>query len=275
MESARPLEQIKRETRAANRAPHLRKKNFTGTDQIDVLDNVGIGGAYHHDGPYDATLASRNRDKRYAPVEAVKETNMEALRATPYERIQDSLKHHVPLHGTAEVPSGMSDGFGRVMEYQEGADLMRETDAPGGPYARYDHVPYHPQDYKGKGEPSFTIERDHKARKHGKSKSTSSAGHGANVYEMQPRASASGRDQHPQQQPFYTDEPAHTKTGSRTTTTRQRSSSSGAFGSSHRAQGSQHNSESSGLGRSASTSKRLSGGLKRTLGSLRRRHNAD
>lgn len=140
MDPPRPLDQIRRETRAANRAPHLRKQNFARADQIDALDNVGFGGAYHHGGPYDATLASRNRDKRYAPVEAVKETNMMALRATPKERIQDSLRHHVPLHGTAEVPPGMTDAFGRVMDFEEGADLMREPDAPGGAYKRYDHI---------------------------------------------------------------------------------------------------------------------------------------
>ncbi|KAH7027436.1 uncharacterized protein B0I36DRAFT_364639 [Microdochium trichocladiopsis] len=269
MAPARPLEQIKRETKAANRAPHLRKQNFTGTDQIDMLDDVGIGGAYHHDGPYDATLASRNRDKRYAPVEAVKETNMAALRATPRERIQDSLKHHVPLSGTAEVPPGMTDRFGRVLDFEEGDDLMRDSDAPGGPYARYEHVPYHPEDLKGKGEPSFTIERDRKARKHAKSKSMGSA-NGTNVYEMQPqagRASASGREQHP-------GEVGRGAKNGTTPITRQRSSSSGAFPSNSRS--SPLGASGSGdLSRRASTSKRLSGGLKRTFGSLRRRHHAE
>ena len=55
--SQRPLEQIKRDTKAANRSPHLRKKNFTRPDSIDALDS--IGGYYHHDGPFDATIASR------------------------------------------------------------------------------------------------------------------------------------------------------------------------------------------------------------------------
>jgi hypothetical protein len=65
MNAPRPLDQIKQATKAANRAHHLRKANQTRPDQIDALDN--IGGVYHHDGPYDATLASRNRDARHAP----------------------------------------------------------------------------------------------------------------------------------------------------------------------------------------------------------------
>jgi len=89
---------------------------------------------------------------------------MEALRATPREFIQDSLRLHVPLQGTAIIPSGGVDMSGNVMTYREGADLMRESDAPGGPYRRYKDVQYHPDDLKGKGEPSFTYERDLKAK---------------------------------------------------------------------------------------------------------------
>jgi hypothetical protein len=138
--SQRPLDQIRHETKKASRAPHLRKNNITPADSIDILDNIGIGGAYHHEGPYDATLAARNKNKKFSPVEAVKESNMEALKATPYERVQDSLVKHVPLSGTAVIPPGMSDFNGNTMNYEEGADLMREQDAPGGAYGRYDHV---------------------------------------------------------------------------------------------------------------------------------------
>lgn len=132
----RPLEQIRKENKAAHRAPHLRKQNITPTDQIDFLDNI-TGMAYHHDGPYDATLAARNKDPKYAPVEAVKVGNWEALKATPYEKLQDSLTKHVPLSGTAVIPPGEEDFAGRTMNYEEGADLMREEDAEGGPYRRW------------------------------------------------------------------------------------------------------------------------------------------
>ncbi|OTB04449.1 hypothetical protein M426DRAFT_11596 [Hypoxylon sp. CI-4A] len=231
--SERPLEAIKRANKAANRAPHLRKKNITGTDTIDILDNIGIGGPYHHDGPYDATLASRNRDKRYAPVEAVKYTNSEALKATPRENVVDSLERHVPLQGTAVIPPGERDFAGRIMNYEEGADLMREEDAPGGPYKRWDHVKYHPDDLKGKGEPSYTIEEDMKRQKNIQTRTMDRTG----AYEMQPTAHATGR----------------TSKDDSNTVVRERSTSLGSAGPSN------------------SKGKRLSDGIKRRIGSIRRK----
>ncbi|PTD05602.1 hypothetical protein FCULG_00000224 [Fusarium culmorum] len=151
------------EARAADRAPHLRRKQMPMTDTIDALDT--IGGTYHHGGPYDATLASRNRNKKYSPVAAVEESNREALRATPRENIQDSLKKKMPLQGTAVIPSGERDFSGNTINYEEGADLMREPDAMGGAYKRWDGIQYHPDDLKGKGEPSYTYEKDLKEHK--------------------------------------------------------------------------------------------------------------
>ncbi|KAB1718543.1 hypothetical protein FNE72_29140, partial [Klebsiella pneumoniae] len=107
-----------------------------------------IGGNYHHGGPYDATLTSRNLNSKYSPVAAVKDSNRDALRATPRENVLDSLNFHVPLQGTASIPPGGVDMSGNVMDYTEGADLMREPDAAGGPYKRWDgivsHRPLHP-----------------------------------------------------------------------------------------------------------------------------------
>jgi hypothetical protein len=137
--SHRPLDVIKREARAADRTPHRRhRRGVSNTDTIDNLDTVG--GTYHHDGPYEATLASRNTNSLYSPVAAVRESNMEALRATPREYIEDSLQRHVPLQGTSTVPSGGVDFNGDVITYEEGADLMREPDAAGGAYKRWDGV---------------------------------------------------------------------------------------------------------------------------------------
>lgn len=184
--SQRPLDQIKRETKAANRAHHLRKKSQPPPDQIDALDNIGVGGAYHHDGPYDATLAARNRNVKYAPVDAVRESNAEALKATPYDNLQDSLRKHVPLQGTANIPPGGTDISGRRLDYEEGADLMRDLDAPGGAYKRYDGIKYHPGDLKGKGEPSYTLEEHEKAKK--RAVQRSSSGTSGEVYEMRPTA---------------------------------------------------------------------------------------
>lgn len=141
--SHRPLDILKREHRAADRVPHLhRHRRQQPSDTIDSLDLTGPvpGVPYHHGGPFDPTMKAWNRNKKYSPVEAVSDTNMEALKATPIEFVQDSLVKHVPLQGTAVVPPGMPAIGGRTMEYEEGADLMREDDAPGGPYKRWEHV---------------------------------------------------------------------------------------------------------------------------------------
>jgi len=138
--SHRPLDQLRKEAKAADRSPHLKKKHMPGADSIDSLDDTAVGGAYHHEGPYDATLLARNTSLQTSPVEAVRDSNAEALRATPRENIRDALEKHVPLQGTATIPPGMAGLNGRPMEYEEGADLMREPDAPGGAYKRWEDV---------------------------------------------------------------------------------------------------------------------------------------
>lgn len=120
-----PLDTIRKETKTAHRAHHLRKKNFQGADVIDRLDKTGVS-RYHHEGPYDAASIARNRDKKYSPVAAVQESNEEALRATPRENIQDALERHRPLEGVATVPPGMADRFGRIYNYEEGTDMQRD-----------------------------------------------------------------------------------------------------------------------------------------------------
>ncbi|KAK7962365.1 uncharacterized protein PG986_003190 [Apiospora aurea] len=239
--SHRPLEQIKKENKAAQRGPHLRKTTLPRADPIDTLDNI-LGHSYHHEGPFDATLASRNLNKKYAPIEAVKSTNMEALKATPNELVQDSLTKHVPLQGTANIPPGMMDFSGRRMSYEEGADLQREQFASGGPSRRYDDVDYHPDDLKGKGEPSYTLER---AFKHGKS---ASVGDGPGVYEMQPRGMSNSS-------------PSKDKEGD--LELRRGPSGSGAHTTS--------SDSPFGGGSSSSPGKRLSTGLKKRIGSIRRK----
>ncbi|RQM05849.1 hypothetical protein DH86_00002158 [Scytalidium sp. 3C] len=119
-------------------------------------------------GPYDATLIPRNTNYHTSPVAATMGTNKEALKATPNEYIRDALDKHVPLQGTAVVPSGMPGMDGKMMDYEEGADLMREPDAPGGAYRRWEGEKYLPEDLKGKGEPSYSIEKALKDHKHGK-----------------------------------------------------------------------------------------------------------
>ncbi|KAF1932118.1 uncharacterized protein M421DRAFT_416844 [Didymella exigua CBS 183.55] len=160
---ASPLDTIRKETKTAHRAHHLRKKNLQGADIIDRLDKSGVS-RYHHEGPYDAASMARNKDKKYSPVAAVQESNEEALRATPRENIRDAVEKHRPLEGVATVPPGMTDRFGRVYIYEEGTDMQRDP-LNKGDYKRVPGVQYHPDDLKGKGEPSYSIEKRLKDQK--------------------------------------------------------------------------------------------------------------
>ncbi|KAH0539090.1 hypothetical protein FGG08_004328 [Glutinoglossum americanum] len=157
--SAEPLEVLKREARRAHRSPHLQRKHLPGPDTVDWLDESGA--LYHHEGPYDATLLARNTCLANSPVEAVKTSNEEALKATPREKITDALEKHRPLDGVAVVRSGARGLSGQRMEYEEGSDLMVED----GNYKRWPGVEYLPGDRKGKGEPSYTIEKSLKGLK--------------------------------------------------------------------------------------------------------------
>lgn len=131
----RPLEQIKRETRRANRAPHLRKSAIPGPDTIDKLDNILGGIPYHHEGPFDATLMSRQIPGR-SPVEALATSNAEAIAATPRANLIDSLERHRPLQGTASIPPGMRAPGGDILPYYEEYDVMTRD----GNYKRYPGV---------------------------------------------------------------------------------------------------------------------------------------
>lgn len=154
---------LKQDAKAANRAPHLRKKNQVGADSVDRLDD--LVGPYHHEGPYDATLLARNTSSINSPVDAVSSTNEEALKATPREMIKDSVEKHRPLDGVAMVPPGMVDRYGQTFNYQEGTDMMIENGPEGGPYKRWPGVKYLPEDLKGKGEPSYSLEKALKEHK--------------------------------------------------------------------------------------------------------------
>ena len=133
----RPLDMIKKDAKTADRHPHLRKKHIVGPDTIDRMDTVG---GFHHDGPYDATLLARNMSSVNSPVEAVSTTNEEALKATPREKIKDSVERHRPLDGVAMVPPGMEDRYGNIYDYKEGTDMMIEDSPAGGAYKRWPGV---------------------------------------------------------------------------------------------------------------------------------------
>lgn len=133
-QSLRPLDIIKRDTKLANRAPHLRKRHHVGPDTIDILDTVG--GGYHHEGPFDATLLARNTAFASSPIAAVRDTNLQALKATPREMVHDSIRAHRPLDGVAMIPPGVPDWNGRMYQYEE-TNLMVEN---GGDYKRWPGV---------------------------------------------------------------------------------------------------------------------------------------
>lgn len=174
-QSHRPLNMLKEDAKLAHRAPHLRKKHQVGPDTVDRMDN--LAGHYHHEGPYDATLLARNMTYTNSPVEAVSTTNEEALKATPREMISDSVEKHRPLDGVAMVPPGMTDRYGNTYNYTEGTDMMIDPTAEGGAYKRWPGVKYLPEDLKGKGEPSYSLEKALKEHKsHGRHLSEGSKG---------------------------------------------------------------------------------------------------
>lgn len=135
-DSQRPLEIIRKESLRANRAPHLRRKQQHGVDTIDRLGAID-GATYHHSGPYDAASLARNQSYRNSPVEALAGSNREALRATPREKVVDSITRHRPLDGVAVLPPGMPDSTGRSLNYKEGPNLMIEE---GGDYKRWSGI---------------------------------------------------------------------------------------------------------------------------------------
>ena len=157
--SHQPLDVIRRDSKKAYRSPHLHKRSLPGADMIDRLDPAIGGRAYHHEGPYDAALLSRNRDPKNAPLKALETSNEEALKATPRENIRDAVERHKPLDGVAIVPPGEADRFGRRYNYKEGDDLMHEPSSGDAGYKRWPGKDYDPDDLKGASEPNFSLDR--------------------------------------------------------------------------------------------------------------------
>ncbi|KAJ5899906.1 hypothetical protein N7495_004650 [Penicillium taxi] len=140
-----------RPRRKRDSAPHRRSSHRTynrnsllvNPDIIDRLDDVSIY-SYHHEGPYDAVCPERNHLSRFSPLEAVKESNAEALRATPRDKIIDSLNSHRPLDGTAFFPPGTTDPNGQTYDYEEGSNMMNEH----GNFMRFPGLKFTDEDFK-------------------------------------------------------------------------------------------------------------------------------
>jgi hypothetical protein len=161
--SHRPLDQLSREKARADKSRHTTRKHHIRPDSIDSLDDAGLA-AYHHGGPYDATLYARNNSKN-SPLDALANSNAEALKATPHEKIIDSVRGHRPLDGVAAFAPGETDRNGHTYNYQNGENMMIAPGAEGGAYKRWPGVQYHEDDIKGKGEPSYSIEKALKEHK--------------------------------------------------------------------------------------------------------------
>lgn len=216
----------------------MTRKHHIRPDTIDTLDNSGLG-AYHHGGPYDATLYARNNTSN-SPLAALKDSNAEALKATPKEKIIDSVRHHRPLDGVAAYAPGDYDRNGRLYTYEEGDNMMTESQPGGGAYKRWPGVQYHPDDIKGKGEPSYSIE---KALKEHTIRDEKVAENGIEM-KSHPRDTRGGHNREP--------------------------SGSGAGGAIGAIATTGWDDGEAQVNRSSSISKRLSGGLKKRFGSIKR-----
>lgn len=111
--------------RSRSQRIYSRDSQLVNPDIIDQLDNV-TAYSYHHEGPYDAVCPERNRVSQNSPLEAVRESNEEALRATPRDKIIDCLNSHRPLDGTAFFPPGTTDRNGQTYDYEEGSNMMND-----------------------------------------------------------------------------------------------------------------------------------------------------
>ncbi|KAI9374406.1 hypothetical protein BJX61DRAFT_498635 [Aspergillus egyptiacus] len=112
----------------------------------DVIDRLDTAARvfYHHEGPYDAVYPERNMDRRQSPIEALRESNAEALKATPRHKIADALNRHRPLDGVAYYPPGHTDNEGQTYEYEEGYNMMTDY----GNFARFPGLKFTDEDFK-------------------------------------------------------------------------------------------------------------------------------
>ncbi|KAJ5780782.1 hypothetical protein N7457_005942 [Penicillium paradoxum] len=123
---------------------YSRHSQLVQPDVIDQLDNVTTF-SYHHEGPYDAACPERNRFSQSSPLEAVKESNAEALRATPHHKIADALNSHRPLDGVAFYPPGTTDRNGQEYSYEEGSNMMNDF---AGNFMRLPGTKFTDEDFK-------------------------------------------------------------------------------------------------------------------------------
>ncbi|KAL5001632.1 hypothetical protein BDV10DRAFT_182197 [Aspergillus recurvatus] len=104
---------------------NVRRSQIVNPDFIDRLDTAAQF-SYHHEGPYDAVYPERNRISIHSPLDALRESNEEALKATPHHMIADAIGRRRPLDGVAFYPPGHTDREGQTYDYEEGPNLMAD-----------------------------------------------------------------------------------------------------------------------------------------------------
>ncbi|KAL4989830.1 hypothetical protein BDW68DRAFT_175585 [Aspergillus falconensis] len=117
--------QHNRGRRRRHSGKNVRRSQLVNPDVIDRMDTAAQF-SYHHEGPYDAVYPERNRISIHSPLDALRESNEEALKATPHHMIVDAIGRRRPLDGVAFYPPGHTDREGQTYDYEEGPNLMAD-----------------------------------------------------------------------------------------------------------------------------------------------------
>ncbi|KAK9480326.1 hypothetical protein V1514DRAFT_326078 [Lipomyces japonicus] len=97
---------------------HCKPLGDVSTDVIDRLDQ-SHNNPYHHEGPFDAALPSRNKGPN-APLDAVARTNLLAMAAIAPGSLADAINNHNPIDNVAVFKSGVpAPGLPNGLEYPE------------------------------------------------------------------------------------------------------------------------------------------------------------
>ncbi|KAL4802978.1 hypothetical protein BDV18DRAFT_48055 [Aspergillus unguis] len=115
--------QYHRRQRRRTSGKKARASQVVSPDIIDRLDTASRV-SYHHEGPYDAVYSERNKHRRSSPLDALRESNAEALKATPPHMIADAIDRRRPLDGVAFFPPGHTDRMGKTYDYEEGQNMF-------------------------------------------------------------------------------------------------------------------------------------------------------
>ncbi|KAK9459261.1 uncharacterized protein V1516DRAFT_611568, partial [Lipomyces oligophaga] len=92
---------------SATRHRRSKRHQRTSSSPVDTIDRLDhVLSVYHHDGPFEATLAYRNNGIKDSPVDAVARSTAQTLDAIPPGSISDALRNHTPMDGVAVVPPG-------------------------------------------------------------------------------------------------------------------------------------------------------------------------